>query len=99
MSRTDRIKKYNSEDIRGLVLDYYSENPPDSCVTIDDTDIIQGNVEDFINEFDDVEILEKGFTLLVAGKLDLSWYKKNGYEVEQWSDEKIKKEYKERIVL
>jgi len=49
----------NTEEKRDWVTDYYESNPPSDCVYIDDADVIRGEVERFVDDFDDVEIAER----------------------------------------
>lgn len=46
-------------DIRMLLAEYYELHPPEETVTIDDADVISGNIEKYVENLETEEVLEK----------------------------------------
>lgn len=46
-------------DIRMLLAEYYEQHPPEETVTVDDSDVISDNIEEYVENLETQEVLEK----------------------------------------
>lgn len=46
-------------DIRTLLAEYYEVHPPEETVTVDDADTIADNIQEYVENLETEEVLEK----------------------------------------
>lgn len=56
-------------DIRTLLAEYYQDNPPAEVMTVDDSDVIASNIEEYVDNLEAREVLEK----VIQSKLYLEY--------------------------